>query len=63
MNSKTAAKRYHLAPHQATELLEMVDEMFEIDYSEMSWKEIDTFMSMAATRLGMEISRWPGDLI
>ncbi len=56
MNNKTVAERYHIKLHQAEELLEIVDDMFEIDYSEISQQELDVFMSMAAARLGLEIN-------
>lgn len=51
MNAKTVSHRYDIDIDSATNLLDRVETIYEIDWSEATWEEIDARFALTAFRM------------
>lgn len=53
MNAKTIAHRYDIDMDSAANLLDRVEKIYEIDWSEASWEHIDARFALTAFRMSL----------
>ncbi len=53
MNAKTVSQRYDIDVESATNLLDRVEKIYEIDWSEATWHDIDARFALTAFRMSL----------